>query len=408
MILGDFAANTPQANYYTLIAGDHAASTEAAAAAYQALSDALAAEIAVMGANTTMTAAEGWTGLGGSAMTMTAGMFSGVMSLAVAWLNEAAAAATNIASAYHAAESGMIPGPVSDTNRATQLGLVMTNWGQNTPAINALDAEYLHHWMQNASWMGTFQAAVTAALAVLATPPPLSPVTGDPAVAAAAAAQVAADPAINVLSQGTQSMTEAVSGPASQAGTPATASSDVMQTALPAVMSTAGQVPQLISQAPQALSSLPQMLSQGAGQFGGLLGPLSGATALSGSTPAEVAPLAGLGAAPGAGALSPALSGGLSAAAGPSNGVLSAFTKPVNSFSPPNQPRLPGAWKVPDEDAIPAPVSGSPGAAGTGGLYGAPAAMARDGATGQGARAPARTLQLTGRPTANRGDDPKI
>jgi hypothetical protein len=30
MILGDFAANTPQANYYTLIAGDPAASTEAA------------------------------------------------------------------------------------------------------------------------------------------------------------------------------------------------------------------------------------------------------------------------------------------------------------------------------------------------------------------------------------------
>ena len=159
-------------------------------------------------------------------------------------------------------------------------------------------------------------------------------------------------------------MTEAVSGPASQAGTPAAASSDMMQSALPAVMSTVGQVPQLISQAPQALSSLPQMLSQGAGQFGGLLGPLSGATALSGSTPAEVAPLAGLGAAPGAGALSPALSGGLSAAAGPSNGVLSAFTKPVNSFSPPNQPRLPGAWKVPDEDAIPAPVSGSPGGGG--------------------------------------------
>jgi hypothetical protein len=34
--------------------------------------------------------------------------------------------------------------------------------------------------------------------------------------------------------------------------------------------------------------------------------------------------------------------------------------------------------------------------------------MARDGANGQGVRAPARTLQLTGRPTANRGDDPKI
>ena len=403
MILGDFAANTPQANYYTLIAGDHAASTEAAAAAHQALSDALAAEIAVMGANTTMTAAEGWTGLGGSAMTMTAGMFSGAMSLAVAWLNEAVVAATNIASAYHAAETGMIPGPVSDTNRATQLALVMTNWGQNTPAINALDAEYLHHWMQNASWMGTFQAAVTAALAVLATPPPVSPVTGNPAVAAAAATQVAADPAINALSQGTQSMTEAVSGPASQAATPATAGGELMQSALPQVMSAAGQFPQLLSQAPQAVSSLPQMLGQSMGQFGGLLGPLSGATSLSGATPAELAPIsaAGGGMAPvGGGAALNAFAGG---AAGPSNGVLSAFTKPVNSFSPATSPKLPGAWRVPEEP-IPAPVSASPGG---GGLYGAPAAMSRESTGGQGQRTPTRTLQLTGHSTANRGDDPR-
>ena len=404
MIAGDFAANTPQANYYTLIAGDHAASTEAAAAAYQALSDALAAEIAVMGANTAMTAAEGWKGLGGTAMTLTAETFATAMSLAVAWLNEAAAAATDIASAYHAAETGMIPGPVSDTNRATQAALVATNWfGQHNAPIHLLDAEYLHHWMQNASWMGMFQAAVTAALAVLATPPPVAPLTGNPALAAAAASQVAADPAIGALSQGTQSMTEAVSGgAASQAADPATASSQLMQSALPPIMSSVGQVPQMLSQAPQALSQLPQMLGQGAGQLSGLLGPLSGATAL-GGTPAEVAPLANLGAAPGAASLSPALSGGMSAAAGPTNGVLSTFTKPVNSFSAPNQPKLPGAWKIPQDGPLPAPVSGSPGVA-TGGLYGAPAA-ARESTAGQGAKAPARTLQLTGRGTANRGND---
>jgi hypothetical protein len=178
-----------------------------------------------------------------------------------------------------------------------------------------------------------------------------------------------------------------------------------MQTALPAMMSSLGQVPQMLSQAPQAFSSLPQMLSQGAGQFSGLLGPLSGATAL-GSTPAEVAPLANLGAAPGgAAALSPALSGGISAAAGPANGVMSAFTKPVNSFSAPNQPKLPGAWNIAEEGPLPAPVSGSPGLAG-GGLYGAPMA-AHEGTAGQGAKAPARTLQLTGRGTANRGNGPQ-
>ncbi len=263
--------------------------------------------------------------------------------------------------------------------------------------------EYLHHWMQNASWMGTFQAAVTAALAVLATPPPLAPVTGNPAVAAAAASQVAADPAINALSQGTQSMTEAVSGPASQAGTPAAAGGELMQSALPQVMSAAGQFPQLLSQAPQAVSSLPQMLGQSMGQFGGLLGPLSGATSLSGATPAELAPISAAGgsmAPVGGGAALNAFAGG---AAGPSNGVLSAFTKPVNSFSPATSPKLPGAWRVPEEP-IPAPVSASPGG---GGLYGAPAAMSRESAGGQGQRTPTRTLQLTGHSTANRGDDPR-
>jgi hypothetical protein len=41
MILGDFGVNTPEANYYTLIAGDHAASCEAAAAAFKTANSAL-------------------------------------------------------------------------------------------------------------------------------------------------------------------------------------------------------------------------------------------------------------------------------------------------------------------------------------------------------------------------------
>ena len=139
VVPGDFGATAPEVNYYTLIAGDHAASCEAAAVAYQTLSDAVTAEMAVMASNTTMTAAQGWKGLGGSAMLMTAGTFEGVLGAAVAWLDEAFGAATNIATGYHAAEAGMIPGQVCDVNRATQMGLVATNWGQNTPAINALD-----------------------------------------------------------------------------------------------------------------------------------------------------------------------------------------------------------------------------------------------------------------------------
>jgi hypothetical protein len=400
---GDFAANPPEVNYWTLMAGDQAATCEAAAGAYQGLSDALTAELTVMGVNT-MATATGWIGLGGSAMELTSGVFQGVLGAAVAWLNEAFAAATDIATGYHAAEASMIPGEVCTANRTAQAALVFTNIGQNTPAINALDAEYLEFWMQNASWMGSWEAVVTTALPTLAVPPPMSPVTGDPAIPAASAAQVATDPLIGALGQGTQGLSQAVGGGTlSQAAAPAGAGGDLMQSALPQVMSMAGQVPQLFSQAPQALSSLPQMVGQSAGQFGGLLGPLSGASSLGGATPAEVAPLSAAG-----GSIAPvgggaALNGLSGAAAGPSNGVLSAFTKPVNSFSAPTQPKLPGAWRAPEEQ-IPGPVSSSPGGGG-GGLYGAPAAMAREGAAGQGERAPARNLQLSGRITANRGDD---
>jgi PPE-repeat protein len=400
---GDFAANTPNMNYYTLAAGDHAASCEAAAAAYQALADALAAEIATMNANTAATAAEAWEGLGGTAMTMTAGMFSGVLGLAVAYLNVAFGAAGDIATAYNAALTAMIPGPVCDNNRADHLSLAMSNvLNQNWAPMEFLDGLYGEYWMQNASMMGTFQAAVASALAVLATPPPLSPPTGNPATAAAAASQVAADPAINALSQSGQGMTEALGG-GTQAASQAGAGGDAMQTAMPMLTSTLGQAQGLISPATQGLSSLPQMVSQGAGQMSGLLGPLSNAGSMGGATPAELAPIADVGAGP-AGAGLNSLGGGLGGAVGPSNGVLTAFTKPVNSFSPPTQPRLPGAWKV-AEDSIPAPVSGSPGGAGGGGLYGAPSALSRANGGGQGEKTPGRTMQLTGRTAVNEGVD---
>src|SRR5262245_2313440 len=124
---GDFGANPPELNYYTLIAGDHAASTEAAAAAYQGLSDALPADARSLGINTAA-CASGWQGLGGSAMVASSMTFETAITLAIAWLNEAALAAGDIATAYHNAETTMIPGPVCDTNRATWSSLAATNW----------------------------------------------------------------------------------------------------------------------------------------------------------------------------------------------------------------------------------------------------------------------------------------
>ena len=88
-VYGDSAANPPEVNYYTLTAGDHAASAAACAAAHQALADVLAAEIATMGTNTATTAAVGWQGAGGAAMMLSATQFIEILGLAVAWFQQA-------------------------------------------------------------------------------------------------------------------------------------------------------------------------------------------------------------------------------------------------------------------------------------------------------------------------------
>jgi hypothetical protein len=81
--------------------------------------------------------------------------------------------------------------------------------------------------------------------------------------------------------------------------------------------------------------------------------------------------------------------------------VASTFTRPASSFNAPAAPKLPGGWN--GATAAPEPVPAAPSSMGGGGLYGAPAAMGRDqGASSE--KAPARQMQLTGHPAANRGD----
>ena len=134
------------------------------------------------------------------------------MSLAVAWLQEGSILAAQIVDAYTLALESMIPGEVCTTNRTTQAGLIATNIGQNTPAIIALELEYMgHFWTQNASMMATYQAVVSAALAALATPPPINPAFADPAGPLAGVVQAGADAAAGSLQSGFQSVTQTAS-----------------------------------------------------------------------------------------------------------------------------------------------------------------------------------------------------
>ncbi|WP_094287341.1 PPE domain-containing protein [Mycobacterium lehmannii] len=408
--LGDSALNPPQVNYYQLTSGDHAASAAASAAAHQACASMLSAEIATMGASTSSTAAVGWQGAGGAAMTMTAGAYMAILGTAVAWFEEAFAQATAIVEAYHLAETTMVPGPVSDTNRAETAALVASNIiGQNTPAILVNEAEYDRQWIHNASVMAGFQAVVSAALAVLATPPPFAPMAPNPAAAlaslASAGAQTGAQGALQASAQSMQQASTAAVPASEAASAPADALSAMgapmaMMGQLSSVAGMAGQAPQMLGQAPQMLSQFVQMPM-------GLLGPLSSSMGGLGApgASASAAPLTGSPVAAGMSALNGGGGGAGGLGAGGSGVVpTSSYTRPVGSFSTPAAPKLPGGF-----GGVPEPVAGGvqpSGGAGTGGLYGAPmSAMGRgEGAAGTEQRQ-GRTMQVSlARSSGDRGD----
>src|ERR1700739_3010322 len=151
MTFADASAFTPEINYQLMTTGDLGASLMAAGAAHPSLADMLIAEMIQMGFNTSSTATVSWQGPGGAMMAMSAGEFITILEAASIWIQTASQQALEVVAAHQAAVQAMIPSEVALTNRATQFGLVGTNFfGQNTPAITALDAQYVGVWLNNA------------------------------------------------------------------------------------------------------------------------------------------------------------------------------------------------------------------------------------------------------------------
>jgi PPE-repeat protein len=401
MTFADAAAFTPEINYQLMSTGDLGASLMAAGAAHQSLADMLLAEMLQMGFNTSSTAAVSWQGPGGEMMEMSAGEFISILEAASIWIQTASQQALEVVSAHQAAVQAMIPAEVSLTNRATQGGLVGTNWfGQNTPGINALDAQYAGFWINNAGQRSVFGSVVSMALGLLSTPAPLSPGAPNPAGPAVGVAQAAAQAgAQGGLQAAGQTMTQAADAPAAAGSSGQSA----MSSMIGSMGSVAGQAGSVFQPAMQVANAFPQLASQGPSLISSMLGPLSNATSGLGATDAAAAlgPSAAAGpAVAGAGALA-----GGGGAGG--SGLLSAssmgttFVRPASSFSAPTAPKLPGGWQ--ETAGAVEPAAAQPSGVGGGGLYGAPAALGREGSTGTEKAAP-KTMQVTARSAAGRGE----
>lgn len=404
---GDAAAVPPEVNHTVMSTGDLGASLTMAAAGYESVADMLMAELTAMGLNTSTTAMVGWQGPGGVMMQMSAAEFMTICAAASAWVRIAQAQAGEVVAAHTAALDMMIPAEACLTNRSTQMGLVSTNWfGQNTPGIVALDGEYYgHFWVTNATARTGYGSVVTTALGALAEPAPFSPTAANPAGPAVAVAQDAATQGGETAFQASaKTMTQAADSPMKNAA----AGPETMVSQLGGqVGGLFGQASSAFGQVTQVGQQLPQMLGQAPQMFSGMLGQLS--QGMNASPAAALAPEA-------AGAVGMPPVGGVSALAtgggggggalvsGPST-LTSSFVRPASSFSTPNSPTLPGGWQG---SAEPGAATQTRAGGGGGGMYGAPPAFGRDGHGESSEKQQGRTMQVTARPGANRGEQQRI
>ncbi len=410
---GSWSAFPPEVNAGQLMFGDQGASIEAAAIAYDVLAAALTAEAAQMAATTGSAAANGFIGAGGAAMTATAIPYIAALEALAVWVEQSAASAAAILQAYLTAKAAMIPVPACETNRVSQAGFVATNLiGQNTPIIIGLDMEYFDFfWPVNASNMGGYEGIVQTVVMTLGIPPPPAPLTTNPAGFAAQAASVgeaAASGGVNAAMSQSLNTVDQASGTVGGSAQAAAAPAQSMASMAPQMMGQLGQLPQMFGPIPQMLGQFPQMLGQFPQMAMGMLGPLTSGMSGGGPNGLDKA-AADLNQAPLAAATDAAARGGGGGGAGGIGGagVMSSFTRPTGSFNAPGPPKLPTGWTpggaaVPDVASSVQPTAG----AGTGGLYGAPAAaghMARDDRGREGS-AEGRTMQLTVGPRTGRED----
>lgn len=191
----DFGMLPPDVNSGRIYAGPGADSMLAAAAAWDGLATELSFAADAYGRVVSGLIVEPWVGPAASAMAAAAAPYVSWLAGAAALAGQTAIQARTAAAAFESAFAMTVPPPLIAANRSQLMMLVATNiLGQNTAAIEALQAEYAEMWAQDAVAMYGY-AGMSAAASELTpfTQPTQSTNPGGPAAQAAAVARAAAD-----------------------------------------------------------------------------------------------------------------------------------------------------------------------------------------------------------------------
>jgi PPE-repeat protein len=378
----DFGALPPEINSARMYMGPGSSSFQVAASAWNGLAAEL--QSAAQGYETTITqlAGDEWTGPASAAMASAAQPYVTWMQETAAQAEQAATQAQAAAAAYEQAFATTVAPPLVAANRAETAAAVQANvFGQYTPLIAQLEAQYGQMWAQDAAAMYSYagQSASAAQVTPFATPAATSN-PGSTATQAAAVSQATATSAASssqsILQQLTSSMPSSLQSLATPAATSAATTTTPFQNLFALIFGTT-VLPTNLSAlvgdySPYAslfynTEGLPYF-SVGMGNFGVQIAKSAGM--LGGAAPAAAAP----GALGGLGGLGGALGGGAAAGAGAGAHAVSAISGGAGSVG---KLAVPATWVggapqvAPQGVQLVSSVSAAPeAAAGSGNLMG--------------------------------------
>lgn len=183
-----FALMPPEVNSTLMYSGPGSGPMLTAAAAWESLAAQLHSTAASYRSLVSGVTAGPWLGPASAAMAAAVSPHLTWLSTTAAQVEQAGVQAAAAASAYEAAFAGTVPPVEVAANRALLATLVATNiFGQNTPAIAVVEADYAEMWAQDASTMYSYAGASAAAAALPELVPPQTATTPSGLAAQAAA-----------------------------------------------------------------------------------------------------------------------------------------------------------------------------------------------------------------------------
>jgi PPE-repeat protein len=230
--LPDFAMLPPEVNSGRMYSGVGAGPLLAAASAWYGLAAELRATALGYSSVLSELTGQAWYGPASASMAAAAAPYVAWMSTTAAQAEETAIQAEAAVAAYEAAFAATVPPPAIAANRALLMALIATNFfGQNTPAIAAVEAQYAEMWAQDAAAMYGYAGA--SAIASQLTPFHAPQQTTDPgglSAQSAAVCQAAASPAgtgqstVSQLTSAAPATLQSLAAPAASTGSGTAAS----------------------------------------------------------------------------------------------------------------------------------------------------------------------------------------